>query len=93
MRDLEVLDALDWRLRAACARLTPAHADRFFFGSDVRDLEVGRTLCAGCPVREPCLELADGAEVGSTGRKDHMAGVWGGLYPSQRRRRRKAQQS
>ena len=89
MRDLDVLDQADWRLRGACARLTPAHADRFFFGSDVRDLEVGRSLCATCPVREPCLELADSVEIGSSGRKDHMAGVWGGLYSSQRRARRR----
>jgi hypothetical protein len=89
MSGLEVLDSFDWRLRGACARLTPAHADRFFFGSDVRDLEVGRSLCAGCPVREPCLELADSAETGSTGRRDHMAGVWAGLYPRERRNRRR----
>lgn len=89
MTDLDALEQVDWRLRGACRRLTADLADRFFFGSNVVDLNEGRALCAICPVRNECLEFADGFEVGTAGTKSHMAGIWGGLCKSQRIARRR----
>jgi hypothetical protein len=40
---------------------------------------VARRLCATCPVREPC------AEAGASERH----GMWGGLSPKERKRRRR----
>ena len=89
MRELEVLDTVDWRLRAACAQIPVAQADRFFFGSTTTDLEQGRALCATCPVRTECLDLADATETGTLGARTYMAGIYGGLYPRGRRDRRR----
>ena len=49
-----------------------------FFPSDGVGVEVARRLCAGCPVKEPCLEYA------LVNRIDH--GVWGGCSERERRR-------
>lgn len=88
MKDLELLEQVDWRLSAECRRLTAAQVDRYFFGNRTSDLNEGRALCAICPVRDQCLELADQVETGVEGTRRHMAGIWGGLYSSERRARR-----
>ncbi|MGI9032264.1 MAG: WhiB family transcriptional regulator [Acidimicrobiales bacterium] len=49
-----------------------------FFPSDGVGVEVARRVCAGCPVKEPCLEYALRNGI------DH--GVWGGASERERRR-------
>lgn len=48
-------------------------------GEDRPDRELAARYCAGCPVRDECLEL----ELRTAG--EHTVGVWGGL-PEQDRR-------
>lgn len=63
-----------WMAEGLCATLPP----RTFFPSDGAGVEVARKICAGCPVREECLEHA------LVNRIDH--GVWGGCSERERRR-------
>jgi WhiB family transcriptional regulator, redox-sensing transcriptional regulator len=64
----------DWMARGACTAVPPST----FFPSDGSGVEVARRICAGCPVKEPCLEYALAHRV------DH--GVWGGASERERRR-------
>jgi WhiB family redox-sensing transcriptional regulator len=72
----------DWFDDAACR---DADTDIFFPPSDAH-ADAAKAICAGCPVREACLEFA--LEVRPAD------GVWGGLTPIERhrliRRRQKA---
>lgn len=73
----------DWRLDAACftadssltSTMYPTHAE----GDDV---DRAKAVCAGCPVRDECLEFAMATN------QDH--GVWGGLSEQDRRRLRRS---
>jgi len=67
-----------WQNHAACN--DPAVADVFFPDKGGTTREAKR-ICAGCPVREPCLQYALD--------NDERYGVWGGLSERQRRRLRK----
>jgi WhiB family redox-sensing transcriptional regulator len=64
---------LDWMAQASCAQIG---GDGWFpdKGNSPRD---ALRICAGCPVRETCLEHALAA--------GYRQGVWGGLTPTQRR--------
>lgn len=64
----------DWMADGSC-RIEPPST---FFPSDGVGVEVARRICAGCPVKEPCLEYA------LYHRIDH--GVWGGASERERRR-------
>jgi len=73
----------DWRDDAACRGLDP----ELFFPVGTAGpalLQIGRAkqVCAGCPVRAPCLDwaLATGQD----------AGVWGGTSEDERRALRRA---
>jgi WhiB family redox-sensing transcriptional regulator len=48
-------------------------------GDDLTDRELAARVCAGCPVRRPCLEL----ELRTTGYA--TSGVWGALSDEDRR--------
>lgn len=65
----------DWRLKALCRDQDP---DLFFpigtTGPAERQAAQARAVCAGCPVRVPCL--ADSL--------DEADGVWAGLDPAER---------
>jgi WhiB family redox-sensing transcriptional regulator len=63
-----------WMARGNCRDESPAR----FFPSDGVGVEVARRVCAGCPVKAPCLEYA------LVHRIDH--GVWGGCSERERRR-------
>ncbi len=73
----------DWRDRAACRDVDP---DLFFPVGNacpaLVQIDQAKQVCAGCPVRAPCLEwaLASGQE----------AGVWGGTSEEERRAHRVA---
>lgn len=70
-----------WRAEAACRNKPP----RLFFPpsedpySRQRNslYDYARMICAGCPVREACLDFA------LRSREQH--GLWGGLAPEERR--------
>lgn len=64
----------EWMQRGLCREIPPA----VFFPSDGVGVEVARSICATCPVKEPCLEYA------LANRIDH--GVWGGCSERERRR-------
>jgi WhiB family redox-sensing transcriptional regulator len=72
----------DWRSAGACATADP---DLFFpistYAAGARQAERALRVCAGCPVRRPCLEFAM-----RTGEKE---GVWGGTTPEERIRLRR----
>ena len=65
---------LVWMQEGNCKDHPPAT----FFPSDGVGVDVARRICAGCPVREPCLEYALSNHI------DH--GVWGGASERERRR-------
>jgi WhiB family redox-sensing transcriptional regulator len=65
-----------WREFARCRGVDP---EVFYpVSDDDADAEQAKSICAACPVREPCLEFAL-----STREKN---GVWGGLTERERRR-------
>lgn len=67
----------DWMQRAACREMNPEtfHPHR---GEDSRP---AKKVCAGCPVREECLEWSFVSR--------EKQGVWGGLSERQRRSTRR----
>lgn len=68
------MKTLVWRQRAACRGVDP---DIFFPVSD-EEAEGAKAVCAGCSVREACLEYA-------LVNREHD-GVWGGATERERRR-------
>jgi WhiB family redox-sensing transcriptional regulator len=67
---------LSWREFARCRGVDP---EVFYPVSDDDEAaEEAKSICAACPVREPCLEFAL-----ETREKN---GVWGGLTERERRR-------
>lgn len=67
----------NWRQRAACSGLD---TDIFFPASE-QDAGAAKAVCAGCPVRDACLEWALASR--------QEDGVWGGLTDNERRRLRR----
>ncbi len=63
-----------WRDSAACRGIDP---DVFYPVSD-EEAEAAKSICAICPVREPCLEYALANR--------ERDGVWGGATERERRR-------
>ncbi len=65
-----------WHRRAACRGLDAA----VFYPAtdDEADAAPAKAICAGCPVREPCLEHALAAR--------EREGIWGGTTERERRR-------
>jgi WhiB family redox-sensing transcriptional regulator len=63
----------DWRYRATCRG---ADLSVFFPGRG-ESAEPARQVCAGCPVRQPCLEYALSHGI--------THGIWGGLTERDRR--------
>lgn len=67
----------DWTDAAACLGLDPD----LFFPERGEDVAPAKAVCAGCPVREDCLDYAlDNGE---------RHGIWGGLSERERRRIRR----
>jgi WhiB family redox-sensing transcriptional regulator len=62
-----------WADLAACREVDP----ELFFPDRGSAPKAAKRICAGCSVKEPCLE--DALRVGRTG------GVWGGLSEKERR--------
>jgi WhiB family redox-sensing transcriptional regulator len=74
-----------WREDAAC--LSHDDPDIWFPGPNDEACRKAKDICAGCPVREPCLEYALANHI--------RDGVWGGYgeYERKRIRRRRRQQA
>jgi hypothetical protein len=57
-----------WTSAAACSRV-PNSGGLFTEATDFHEADAGLMICAGCPVRHPCLAY---------GQRLHADGVWGG---------------
>lgn len=69
----------NWREAAACRDTDP----ELFFplsesGKSLDQVAEAKAICAGCPVRQPCLAFAL--------RTGQAHGIWGGLTEEERRR-------
>lgn len=74
--DISAAVSDQWWAQAACGEVDP----ELFFVERGRSSAPAKRICAGCPVRLPCLELALSA-AGSYA-DDH--GIYGGLTPRER---------
>jgi WhiB family transcriptional regulator, redox-sensing transcriptional regulator len=74
--------ATEWRAAGACLSADP---DLFFpiatGGAAVRQVTQAQRICAGCGVRQQCLEFAM--------RNGETYGIWGGTTPEERIRVRR----
>ena len=68
---------LQWRIDATCRDEDTS----IFFSEDPADAARAVSMCAGCPVRQSCLEFALESRQGD--------GIWGGLTELERRRERR----
>jgi WhiB family transcriptional regulator, redox-sensing transcriptional regulator len=72
----------DWREQGACLSADP---DLFFpissRGVSTTQINQAKSVCASCPVREPCLSFA------LDSRQEH--GIWGGATVDERKRMRR----
>jgi WhiB family transcriptional regulator, redox-sensing transcriptional regulator len=67
---------VSWRAAAACRSTDP----ELFFpltesGRSLDQIAEAKVVCAGCPVRRPCLEFA---------LRTRLQGIWGGLTELER---------
>ena len=74
--------ATNWRSAGACLSADP---DLFFpissAGPAERQIARAKKICAGCAVRQECLEFALS--------HDQVYGIWGGTTPEDRQRDRR----
>ncbi len=74
--------AANWRSAGACSSADP---DLFFPISSVglgeQQIARAKIICAGCQVRQECLDFALG--------HDQVYGIWGGTTPEDRQRERR----
>jgi WhiB family redox-sensing transcriptional regulator len=68
---------LEWRTDASCRDEDTS----IFFSDDPAEAGRALAMCAGCPVRQSCLEFALNSRQGD--------GIWGGLNEMERRRERR----
>ena len=61
-----------WREHAACT----GHAEYFFNDAKKTNVREAKKICAGCPVKQQCLEH---------GLTHDEYGIWGGLTATERR--------
>lgn len=66
-----------WHADATCAGTDPD----LWFPTRGEETAEAKQICAGCPVREPCLEYAL--------RKNEQWGIWGGMSRRERDRVRR----
>lgn len=71
---MRFFDLAAWQADGACR----THDTDLFFPERGQPLDASRRICAGCPVREQCLDYAVEHNIGF--------GVWGGLSERERRR-------
>jgi WhiB family redox-sensing transcriptional regulator len=75
-------NAMNWRAAGSCLSADP---DLFFpisaNGPAERQIARAKMICAGCGVRQECLEFALS--------HDQVYGIWGGTTPEDRQRERR----
>jgi WhiB family redox-sensing transcriptional regulator len=69
----------DWQDHGICYRSPDPDA---FYPEKGGSTRAAKRVCAGCPVKAPCLQYALD--------RDERFGVWGGLSERERRRLRRA---
>ena len=69
-----VVEYQPWRERANCRGLSPS----LFFVERGDSVNEAKAVCAGCEVRQECLDFAQS-------NMERYGGVWGGLSDRQRR--------
>ena len=69
---------MTWRERTACRDVDTAG----FFDHTDKGVEAAKKVCAGCEVREECLD----ARLAELDPNDLDYGVWGGMTPAERSR-------
>lgn len=74
-RDLDLDSTPDWLLDALCSQIPD---DEMWFPSKGGTTRPAKRICQGCPVREPCLQMAFD--------HDERYGIWGGLSERDRRK-------
>lgn len=79
---LHTADTQAWMRDSLCAQAGPGFADEFLFPEEGHYLPRAIAICRACPVRRECLQWAIDT--------NQKFGVWGGLTPNQRRKRRAA---
>jgi len=72
----QLLQRPAWMQQGLCRGMTAV-----FFSTAPSNLERARAICAGCPVREECLQYALGDA--------ELEGVWAGLTAKERRAMRR----
>ncbi len=72
-------DSARWMDRASCKGKDPT--GEIFYPVRGADVTQAKRICAGCPVREDCLEYAI--------RHQERFGVWGGTTEGRRRKMRR----
>jgi hypothetical protein len=75
----ELINRPAWHRKAACRGLG---VDSFVIGQGAQYEKSARRLCAGCSVRQECLETA-------MAHGDTMTGLWGGTTPTERKQMRR----
>lgn len=71
----------DWT-GAICAQVDP----EIFHSVDHHDIRQAKLICAGCPIKETCLQDALDNEA-----KSYRFGIWGGTTPEERDKQRRTQ--
>ena len=69
---------MTWRELAACRDVDTA----VFFDYSEKGIETAKQICAGCEVRQECLD----ARLAELDPNDLDFGVWGGMTPAERSR-------
>ena len=69
---------MTWRELAACRDVDTA----VFFDYSEKGIETAKEVCAGCEVRQECLD----ARLAELEPQDLDFGVWGGMTPAERSR-------
>jgi WhiB family transcriptional regulator, redox-sensing transcriptional regulator len=80
--DLTPPQALPWMDRALCAQVDPdlffeLSTSRYEMKAQAERVSAAKAVCAECPVKAECLELALA--------NDERYGIWGGLTERERR--------
>ena len=74
---VEAFEEQKWRLQASCMGCDP----ELFYPQRGESTKSGKEVCAGCPVREECLEYALA--------NSERFGIWGGMSERERRKLRR----
>lgn len=72
-----LIDAMDWRLKGPCSKLSLTEYDRLFFPKSGRSIKEAKEHCNGCPVADICLQFAI---------DNNCEGIWAGTNYRERQK-------